>query len=41
MTVIEKSEQKSENYNLQIIKENDIILYNQIISSQSKLQNTC
>ena len=39
--VIEKSEQKSENYNLQIIKENDIILYNQIISSQSKLQNTC
>ena len=41
MAVIEKSEQKTSNYNLQIIKENDIILYNQIISSQSKLQNTC
>ena len=39
--VIENSEQKTSNYNLQIIKENDIILYNQIISSQSKLQNTC
>ena len=40
MTVIEKSEQKTSNYNLQIIKDNDIILYNQIIKSQSKL-NTC
>jgi hypothetical protein len=38
--VIEKSEQKTSNYNLQIIKDNDIILYNQIIKSQSKL-NTC
>lgn len=38
--VIENSEQKTSNYNLQIIKENDIILYNQIIRSQSKL-NTC
>ncbi len=40
MAVIEKSEQKTSNYNLQIIKDNDIILYNQIIKSQSKL-NTC
>lgn len=40
MTVIEKSTQKSENYNLKIIKENDIILYNQIIQSQHQ-NNTC
>lgn len=41
MTVIEKSQQKTAKYDLQIIKQNDIILYNQIISSQSQLQNTC
>lgn len=38
--VIEKSTQKSENYNLQIIKQNDIILYNQIIKSHHQ-NNTC
>lgn len=38
--VIEKSEPKTSKYDLQILKENDIILYNHIIKSQHK-NNTC